>query len=75
MMKTLIRNEDDISIYLFEDDEQLLMGDEQIVVGDPVDLVIGDRHAGNTTLQENVTPPADWAPWKYKLQDGNWISN
>lgn len=73
-MKTLIRNEDGISIYLFDDAEVLVFAETEIVVGDPVKFIIGDRNSGNTTLCEGISAPDDWEPWRYKFSDEKWIA-
>ena len=72
-MKTLIRNEDQISIYLFEDSVTLTISENNIIVGDPIDFNIGDRNSTNTTLIENISSPSDWAHWKYKYVNAQWV--
>ena len=72
-MKTLIRNEDNISIYLFEDSVTLVISEDGIIVGDPIDFHIGDRNSQNTTVIENITAPSDWSHWKYKYISGQWV--
>jgi hypothetical protein len=72
-MKTLIRNEDQISIYLFEDSVELVVSENGIIVGNPVEFTIGDRNSTNTTLVEGIDSPDDWSHWKYKYIDGQWV--
>jgi hypothetical protein len=64
-MKTLIKTENNWSLYIFDDNEVLNIGDDQIAVGEPVTLYIGDCNSSNVTLFENVTPPDDWCGCKY----------
>lgn len=66
-MKTLTK--DNRSLYLFEDLEPITITAENIVVGNPPKLIIGDCNASNTVLHENVIAPDDWAGCKY-LFDG-----
>lgn len=72
-MKTLIRNEDQISIYLFEDSVSLVVSEDSITIGNPVTKTIGDRNSNNTTLIEGITAPEDWSHWGYKYINGEWI--
>lgn len=72
-MKTLVKHQ--ISIYLFNDDMNLDISDERIVVGDPVEFIISDCNALNTSLYEQVTAPADWRGHKYLFDGQQWTPN
>ena len=43
-MKTIVDKKTSVSIYLFDDDTFVHMGNENIRVGDPVNFYIGDLH-------------------------------
>ena len=73
-MKTLIRTETKVSLYLFADSETVDVQADRVVVGDPETLIIGDCDSSNATLIENVTEPTEWTGWKY-LYDGEWQTN
>lgn len=72
-MKTLTKN--GVSIYLFDDNKALDIQSDKIVVGDPVDFIIGDCNSENVTLHENVTDPGDWAGHKYLFDGTDWTLN
>ena len=74
-MKTLT-TKDNCSVYIFDDNEVLNIGDDQIAVGEPVTFYIGDCNSSNVTLFENVTPPDDWTVYKYfYTADNGWELN
>ena len=75
-MKTIIKNDTNASLYIFNDDVVVDIQSGQTSVGDPVTLYIADCNSTNVTLVENVTPPADWFGHKYlyTAADG-WQSN
>lgn len=75
-MKTIIKTDTNLSLYIFDDDVVIDIQDNQTSVGDPVTMYIADCNSTNVTLIENVTPPADWAGHKYfyTAADG-WQSN
>lgn len=73
-MKTLTR--ENLSLYLFDDSKSLTITDDNIVVGDPVEFIIGDCNSENTTLHENVVnSPSDWANCKYLFDGTTWTLN
>lgn len=78
-MKVLVRNEDNISIYLIDDGATVDFVDDQIhITGDAEmgDVVVGDRSSNDTTLYENVTDaPSDWFGWKYFFNGSTWSLN
>ena len=73
-MKTLIRTETKVSLYLFANSETVDVQADKVVVGNPETLIICDCDSSNSTLIEDVTEPTEWAGWKY-LYDGEWKSN
>jgi len=74
-MKTITRNEDNISIWMFADDKALDVQSDKIIVGDPEELIIGDCNSSNVTVHENVTEPDDWFGWKYVYDGTTWTLN
>lgn len=74
-MKTLVRNDNQISLYIFDDSEVINITAERTYVGDPTKFVISDCDTSNVTLYENVTSPEDWAGWKYTFNGTNFVQN
>jgi hypothetical protein len=75
-MKTIVRNDNNISLYLFADDKFVDVQTDKIVVGNPPELIIADCNSNNATLFEGVTNPKKWTGWKYFYTDGDgWVLN
>ena len=73
-MKTLTK--DNLSLYLFEDDESVVLASDKITVGDPPKFIIGDCNSSNTVLHTSVaTPPSDWIGTKYTYNGTAWAAN
>ena len=72
-MKTLTQN--NVSLYLFQDDEVLSITDSGITVGQPPKFIIADCNSGNTTLFTGVTAPQDWYGRKYLYDGAVWSPN
>lgn len=72
-MKTLTKNQ--ISLYLFEDDEVLNPTPTSIIVGDPIKFTVADCNSENTILHEEVTAPSDWFGGKYLFDGTDWTLN
>ena len=70
-MKTIIDSEN-CSKYLFADDKAVLIKDNCIEVGSPIEFIIGDLNANNATLIEGVTEPEDWFGCKYNYVNDAW---
>jgi len=68
-MKTLLRNSDNLSMYIFGDDDSVVLDTNSVTISD---WVITDLNNTNSTLVENVTPPSDYARCKYTYSDGVW---
>lgn len=74
-MKTIVRKEDRISVYLFADDVVIDVKHDCVIVGNPAQMVISDCHAGNVELIEQVSNPDDWYGWKYTFDGQSWALN
>ena len=73
-MKTLTK--DDVSLWLFDDDEVIRLRLKQAEVGDPVRLFIADCDRDNSVLHDGVTAPEDWEVGKYLYtESGGWALN
>lgn len=74
-MKTIVRNINRVSLYLFEDDVLLQANATQIAVGNPIQFIIGDLNDSNVTIYDGITAPDDWRGEKYLYVDGEWLLN
>lgn len=74
-MKTIVKKENNISLYLFEDSVFLDITAKETVVGDPPTFVIGDCTIESATLFEGVTAPENWAGEKYFYDGNKWTLN
>ena len=75
-MKTIVRLDTNVSLYIFDDNQVVNIQDNQTVIGDPVIMCIADCDSSNVVLFENVTPPADWYGHKYLYTvDNGWELN
>lgn len=73
-MKT-ITNLNNLSLYLFDDDEYLNIADNYTNVGMPVKMQIADCNITNVRLFSKATPPADWTGGKYFYDGATWALN
>lgn len=71
-MKTIITNENNWSLYIFENSVSVSMNSDSITTPD---FIIGDLNSSNATMVENVTPPSDWTGCKYIYADSTWTLN
>ena len=71
-MKTLVKNSDNCSSYIFDDDVAVTITENNTITPD---LIIGDLKSTNATMFENVTPPDDWAGNKYFFDGTTWTVN
>ena len=72
-MKTITRN--NISLYIFDDNEIIIRTPENIMVGDPIKIIISDCNLNNSLLHENVVAPQDWENMKYSFDGNEWQMN
>ena len=71
-MKTIIRKETNLSLYIFEDDEIVDVSDSDMKIGNPVDLIVFDCNSENVSIIENINPPNDWEGNKYTFDGTTW---
>ena len=74
-MKTLVRNDNQISLYIFDDSEIVNIAADATYIGNPLNLIISDCNLSNVTLYENVAAPEDWFGWKYTFDGTNFVAN
>lgn len=74
-MKTIVENATNLSKYLLDDAEIVVLNEDNIVVGDPAKFIIADLNASTATIYEGVTAPADWIGNKYTFDGTNWTLN
>lgn len=75
-MKTIVQKGTNISLYLFPNSETVVVTDDSISVGNPVELTIGDCNSSNTVLVENVTKPTKWKGGNYLYTESDgWTLN
>ena len=74
MSKTITRNRDNISIYLFADGVDVDVQSGKIVVGDSSnpEMIIMDC---NCTLHTGVTAPDDWYGHSHTFDGTSWAAN
>jgi len=75
-MKTVVRKDTNVSLYLFPDSTTVVLEASQMQVGaNPIEFFVADCNTSNAVVYENVTDPSDWKGWKY-LHDGTtWTLN
>ena len=75
-MKTITRNGTNISLYLFDDETEVIIDATKTTVGNPVQFYVDDCNTDNATLFTGVTNPSEWTGWKYFYTDEDgWILN
>jgi hypothetical protein len=74
-MKTITRLDNNITLYVFEDNEVIDVQEDKTVIGSPATLIISDCNSTNITVHENVTVPEDWKGWKYFFDGTDWTLN
>ena len=74
-MKTLVKKEGNVSIYLFSDDITVVVEDLATKVSGTIALTITDCNQSNILLFENVMPPNDWGFHKYLYDGTTWTLN
>ena len=68
-MKTIVYKNSKVSVYIFPDDTDVTLEENQITTPD---FAIGDMNSTDSELVEDIVdPPADWIGHKY-VYDGKW---
>lgn len=66
-MKIIVRNENKVCYYVFNDSDKLIVEENRI---ETPDFIIGDMGSSNSTIYENVSDvPEDWENDKYIYDD------
>lgn len=74
-MKTIV-NDDNISLWIFDNDKPVEVTSDKTIVGDPVEMYISDMRTDTCKLYQDVTPPDDWVSEKYiYTTDNGWTTN
>lgn len=71
-MKTIILNSNNVSLYLFDDDDVVILNSENTYTKN---FLICDVNIFNAKLIENVITPIDYVGSKYLFDGINWIEN
>ena len=75
-MKTLVKKGTNVSLYLLSDDTHVVVKENRIDLGSPVECIIGDCCSADTSLFENVSAPEEWEISKYLYtQENGWQLN
>lgn len=74
-MKTIVEKSTNLSKYLLDDAEAVVLNANNIAVGNPVKFIIGDLNASTVTVYEGVDAPADWIGNKYTFNGTDWTLN
>lgn len=75
-MKTIVRNEDNISLFYFDDDTEIVVGEETKIIKDGKEiLTIADSEPEGVTIYTEVDAVPDWYGWKYFYDGSNWTVN
>jgi hypothetical protein len=77
-MKTITYNNTNISVYIFEDDDDVTLTEKCIVCPQIIRncessfLYVREMNSNNSTIHLDVTPPEDWEADKYYFDGSNW---
>jgi hypothetical protein len=63
---------DNISAYIYEDGDTITATVEKITCPNQIIL---DLNSSNSAIHTGVTPPEDWAAWKYFFDGTTWTVN
>jgi hypothetical protein len=75
-MKTVVRKDTNVSLYLFPDTTVVLLNASQMQVGEnPIEFLVLDCDTSNAIIYENVTNPNNWMGWKYLYNGSAWVDN
>ena len=74
-MKTIVRNDNGVSLYLFPAETPISAFEDRIDIGMPIFLIVADCNSDNVTVYDDVEPPNDWFACKYKFDGTKWTLN
>jgi len=78
MSKTITYNDTNVSVYIFEDDDDVSLTETFIYCPDIVRecessfIFRNEMNSTNSTIHLGVTPPSDWESKKYTFDGTNW---
>ena len=71
-MKTIVRNDNNVSLYLLPNDTVITQDlNKTVFTKDSLVYHVADCNTSNTTVYENVTSPPSWSGWKYLYTEEN----
>ncbi len=68
-MKTVTKNINNLSVYLFEDTVNFTIEADRITTPK---FIVSDLNSSNCTVHNNVTAPNDWVGSKYIYDGSSW---
>jgi hypothetical protein len=74
-MKTVVRTNSNVSLYLLPDEMEVLIDSESMTLGNPPQYLVLDCNISNCLLIENVTNPNGWKGGNYLYVNGEWLPN
>lgn len=74
-MQTIVKKPGNVSVYLFDDAEQILILEDRIEVGAPANLIIADMNASNAEVVLCGNAPQNWIGNKFIYDGQNWMLN
>jgi hypothetical protein len=74
-MKTIVRNDNSVSLYLFPAETPISAFEDRIDVGTPIFLIVADCNNDTVTVYDGVTPPDGWSACKYTFDGSDWVLN
>jgi len=74
-MKLLVNKENGYVVFAFTDDKVIVLLDDQVLVGNPLEFNIGCFNSSNAVIYENITLPEGWKEHKYSFDGTTWAIN
>lgn len=73
-MKTIVRQSDAVSLFIFADDEEINLTSSQVEIGNPTHTICADCTTANCQIVDCADAPSDWIGLKY-IYNGSWTAN
>tara|TARA_R100001443_G_scaffold110862_1_gene123071 strand:+ start:131 stop:601 length:471 start_codon:yes stop_codon:yes gene_type:complete len=81
-MKTIVRKDNNVSLYLYPDDKEITLESNRTVIGptDNPELYIADLNSGNAKIIYDIDDKADYWGNKYKVNEAengdlSWVAD